>query len=78
MTKTKPTIQEIANALRDIAWDAEKAADMAEDIKVPVATAEPMRVAVRAMHLCDRCAGVPALSINRCPVCRCLQEMISE
>ncbi len=35
-------------------------------------------VAHRALALCERCAGLPELSINRCPVCRCLQELINE
>jgi hypothetical protein len=29
-----------------------------------------------AMALCEACAGLPELSINRCPMCRALQAAL--
>lgn len=59
--------------LHDIRRAAADAIEMVERLSTPA----DQRVVKRAMSLCERCAGLPELSINRCPGCRCLQELIS-
>ncbi len=77
-TKKDRRMIDIAKTLRDIAWDAEKAADLAEEIEIdedPEGIAP--YVARRALSLCERCVGIPELSINRCPMCRCMAELVA-
>ncbi len=77
MTKSKPTVADLASAIRDVVSEAEDALDLIDDLDIDV-PGDAEKVAHRALSLCERCAGLPELSINRCPVCRCLAKLISE
>lgn len=61
----RSAIGKIEDALNDL--------DFAEDKKTPPVDPNIVRL---AMERCEPCAGIPELSINRCPVCRTLQAAL--
>lgn len=75
-TKTE-TIDDLKGEIDDLEDEVAELKSEIEDLKNDLDDMDTSSPIIRrALDACDKCKGIPDMSINRCAVCRILQQGI--